>query len=242
MNDTTENSAPRGIDAPVEIDTTASASMEPAQIEAMFTRSDGGYAFARWNRPIAPVLFGVEEDTVATFKGAIQAVVALAGHQMAETDPELGANLMFFFLRDWQELRDTPNLDRLIPDLAALTDRLEAQSATQYRAFRFDAEGGIQAAFVFLRVRGAMAEIPAETQALAQSALVMLLWSDRAFADSSPLGRIPVGDGPQADAGTTILNPEIAGLIRAAYDPVMPVCSDDPSHALRLYARMGTRQ
>ena len=31
---------------------------------------------------------------------------------MAETDPELGANLMVFFVRDWCELSQTPTLDR----------------------------------------------------------------------------------------------------------------------------------
>jgi hypothetical protein len=34
------------------------------------------------------------------------------------------------------------------------------------------------------------------------------------------------------------LRPEIAAVIRAAYDPVLPVAATDPSHALRLAARM----
>ncbi|PJJ85970.1 hypothetical protein CLV77_0502 [Brevirhabdus pacifica] len=211
--------------------------MDPARIEAMFTRSDGAYTFARWNRPVVPVLFGVEDQTVSTFKGAIEAIVTLAGHEMADTDPELGANMMFFFLREWQELRDTPNLDRLIPDLAPLTDRLEAADATHYRAFRFDEAGGIRAAFIFLRVTGAVAELPADTLALAEATQAMLLWSDRAFAESSPLGQL----GEEGRV-STILKPEIAGLIRAAYDPVLPPSATDPSHALRLYARLAAGQ
>ena len=71
--------------------------MEPAEIEALFTRADGSYLFARWGRPIVPVVFGVDDATLAVIKGAFEAVVALAGHRMAETDPELGANLMVFF-------------------------------------------------------------------------------------------------------------------------------------------------
>ena len=89
--------------------------MDPQTVARLFTRADGSYLFARWGRPIAPVVFGVEEETVSILKGAIEAVVALAGHTMAETDPELGANLMVFFIRDWDELTETPNLDRLIP-------------------------------------------------------------------------------------------------------------------------------
>ena len=76
-----------------------SALLLPEEIEALFTREDGTYAFARWGRPIAPIVFGVTDETLVTVKGAVEAVVTLAGHQMAETDPELGANLMFFFFR-----------------------------------------------------------------------------------------------------------------------------------------------
>jgi hypothetical protein len=39
-----------------------------------------------------------------------------------------------------------------------------------------------------------------------------------------------------------MLRPEIGALIRAAYDPVLPPAADDPSHALRLDARMRAGQ
>lgn len=204
--------------------------MTPEDIHPLFTRSDGSYAFARWGRPVAPVVFGVTEDTLGTVKGAIEAVVTLAEHRMAETDPELGANLMVFFFREWQELPEVPDLDRLVPDLGPLVDRLEAAEANQYRLFRFDEHGAIRAAFVFLRMDDAMSAQPAEELALAQAVQAVLLWSDRAFADRSPLAR--------TEEGTVILRPEIAGIVRAAYDPVMPAVADDPSHALRLAARL----
>ncbi|GHE04656.1 hypothetical protein U879_01405 [Defluviimonas sp. 20V17] len=209
--------------------------MTPEDIAPLFTRADGRYLCARWGRPIVPVVFGVEDATLSSVKGAIEAVVALAGHQMAETDPELGANLMIFFFRDWAELGGVPNLDRLIPDLPPLLARLQAQGANQYRAFRFDADGAIRAAFVFLRMDAALSVLPAEELALAQAAQVILLWSEQAFANRSPLAR--AGTGAQA---TVILRPEIAGLIRAAYDPAMPAVAQDPSHALRLAARLGS--
>ena len=78
-----------------------SETLTPDEIEALFTRADGEFLFTRWGRPIAPVVFGVEDATLGTVKGALEAVVTLAGHEMAETDPELGANLMIFFFRDW---------------------------------------------------------------------------------------------------------------------------------------------
>jgi hypothetical protein len=202
-------------------------------IETLFTRSDGGYVFARWGRPVAPVVFGVEEETLTVIKGALEAVVALAGHQMAETDPELGANLMVFFCRDWDELPEVPNLDRLVPDLLPLVARLKAAEANQYRIFRFDSAGGIKAGFVFLRMDEHLQAVSADVLALSQIVQTILLWSDMAFRDRSPLAVLD---------GRTILRPDIAGLIRAAYDPVLPVAAQDASHALRLYARLQKAQ
>lgn len=205
--------------------------LTPEEIQALFTRSDGSYGFARWGRPIAPIVFGVQEKTLQVVKGAIEAVATLAGHQMAETDPELGSNLMFFFFRDWNELLDVPDLGRLIPDLAPLVARLQQADASQYRAFRFDDQGAIQASFVFLRMQGTMAELPAETLALSQAVQVILLWSDQAFSQISPLAVLP-------ETGATILRPEIAAIIAAGYDRLMPPSANDASHALRLFARL----
>ncbi|AHM04227.1 hypothetical protein roselon_01864 [Roseibacterium elongatum DSM 19469] len=205
--------------------------LSPPEIEALFTRADGQYLFARWGRPIVPVVFGVEDQTVSILKGAIEAVVALAGHKMAETDPELGANLMVFFIRDWSELVETPNLDRLLPDLPGIVARLQDADANQYRSFRFDEAGGIKAAFVFICMDEAMSAVPAETIALSQVVQTILLWSDTAFLGTSPLAVVQK-DGP------AVLKPQIADVIRAAYDPVMPVAATDPPHALRLAARL----
>jgi len=207
------------------------SSLSANQIETLFTRSDGSYAFARWGRPIAPIVFGVDDQTLSIVKGAVEAVVAMAGHQMAETDPELGVNLMLFFFRDWDELPNVPDLDRLVPDLVPLVDRLKEADANQYRIFRFDETGAIKASFVFLRMDKELSAVPAETLALSQIVQTVLLWSDTAFRNASPLAHI-------AEKKTTILRPDIADLIRAAYDPVMPPAASDPSHALRLAARI----
>ncbi len=207
--------------------------MDQAEVEALFTRSDGTYAFARWGRPIAPVVFGVEDATLPVIKGAWQAVAQLAGHEMAETDPELGTNVMMFFCRDWSELPQVPNLDRLVPGLAETVSRLENAGANQYRTFRFDAQGAIKACFIFLRMDSDLASVPAETLALGQAVQSILLWSDLAFRERSALA---------VASGHTILRPDIGNVIRAAYDPVMPASAQDPSHALRLSARVSMHQ
>lgn len=204
--------------------------MDADEIGRLFTRGDGSYLCARWGRPIVPVVFGVDDATLSVVKGAVEAVVALAGQNMAETDPELGANLMLFFCRDWDELRGVPNLDRLITGLGPLVDRLEAAEANQYRVFRFDQAGAIRACFVFLRMDAHLAAVPAETLALSQAVQSILVWSDRAFVEASPLGML---------GEVAVLKPGIAGVIRAAYDRVMPAVAQDPSHALRLAARVG---
>lgn len=203
--------------------------MTPDQVQALFTRSDGQYLFARWGRAIVPVVFGLDDATLPVMKGAIEAVAGLAGHEIAAADPELGANLMVFFFRDWAELPAVPNLDKLIPDLGRLCARLAGQEANQYRAFRFDPAGAIKAAFVFVRMDAAMDAVPADVLALSQAVQIIVLWSDRAFADRSPLVDAGAGAG---------LRPEIAGLIRVAYAPLMPSAARDASHAYRLAARL----
>ena len=199
-----------------------------------FTRADGSYVFARWGRPIAPVVFGVEDQTISILKGAIEAVCQLAGHEMAETDPELGSNFMVFFMRERQELLDTPNLDRMIPELDTLVARLREADANQYRIFRFDTNGGIRACFIFLKMDAVLAGIPADTLCLGQVVQSVLLWSDEAFLNASPLAL--TGDN------VAILRPDVAAIIRAAYDPRLPVVADDASHALRLQARIEVSQ
>jgi len=200
-----------------------------SEVEKLFTRADGAYVFARWGRPIVPVVFGVDDASLSVFKGAIEAVVTLAGHQMAETDPELGVNLMIFFCRDWDELPEVPNLDQLVPDLVPLVAKLKKADANQYRIFRFDDAGAIRASFVFLRMDEHMAAVSADTLALSQAVQTILLWSDKAFDDAPPLAMIE---------DKAVLRPEIADVVRAAYDPVMPAAAQDASHALRLSARI----
>ena len=57
-----------------------------------------------------------------------------------------------------------------------------------------------------------------------------LLWAEEAFQGAGALARA----GEQV-----VLRPDIAAIVRAAYDPVMPDVADDASHALRLAARIG---
>lgn len=208
--------------------------MTADEVGRFFTRSDGSYLFARWGRPIAPIVFGVEDGTLAIVRGAFEALCALAGHEMAETDPELGTNVMVFFFRDWDELLQVPDLDRLIDGLAPLVARLSEAGANQYRVFRFDEAGAIKACFVFLRMDEVLSAVPADALALSQVVQSLLLWSDVAFTDRSPLGTL--GDG------RVVVRPEVGALVRAAYDPVMPAMARDTSHALRLAARMQVQQ
>ena len=200
------------------------------EIEELFTRTDGNYVFSRWGRSISPVVFGVLDETLGLVKTAIKVVCSTCGHPTSELDPELGSNLMVFFFREWDELRAVPELDQLIPKLGNVVDRLQVVAANQYRAFRFDDVGAIQACFVFLRVDEALEQLSADSLALAQVVQAMLLWSPTAFRNKSPLAVL--------ENGTTVLRPEIAAVLRAAYDPTMPARANDPSHALRMEARI----
>ena len=167
--------------------------MNADEVEAYFTRSEGAYKFARWARPLAPIVFGVDDATLPVVKGAVQAVAALAGIEVSETDPELGSNLMFFFFSHWEELLEVPNLDKLVPNLSSLVAQLAAAEANQYRLFRFEKSGGIKACFVFLRMDAVLSELPAERLCLTQVVQSILLWSDQAFLSQSPLAILPDG-------------------------------------------------
>ena len=114
-----------------------------------------------------------------------------------------------------------------------MVGKLIKANANQYRVFRFDDEGAIKAAFVFLRMDQHMAEATADTIALSQATQTILLWSDMAFAEVTPLA---------VHEGKTVLKPEVADVIRTAYDPRMPAVAQDPSHAMRLAARLAVQQ
>ena len=183
------------------------------EIAGLFTR-EGKFLLVRWGRPVAPVMFGLADESLSIFRDVVRAVYAHAGHPLAETDPDMGANLISFFVRDWAELEEVPDLDRLTgqPDLPA---RLSARVADQYRLFRFDAGGAIRACISFVNMGGNLADVHP-----AQLAETLAVRSTLTFArDVTP------------SAG-------LAALIRAAYDPALPDVATDPSYALRLVARL----
>ena len=204
--------------------------LSPTGIERLFTREDGAFLFARWGRPLVPAILGADDGQRAALTGAIRAVADLAGIGTAPADPDLGANLPVLVLHDWDDLLAVPGLDALIPDLPALVARLAAAGANQYRTFRFDADGGIRLALVFLRPDAQTRAVPFADVALLQAVQTVLLWSDTAFRDRAPLVRIE---------GAAILRPDLGALIRAAYHPALPVTSREPALAYRLAARMG---
>lgn len=186
--------------------------MQAEEIAGLFTR-DGDYLCARWGRPVAPVIFGLADDSLVVFRSAMAAVLAHAGVAMAETDPEMGANMLSFFVRDWDELAGVPDFDRLVGQ-AGLPARLKAERAGQYRVFRFDGDGGIRACITLVNMGGALAEAHPGRLAEVLAVRAMLTFA----RDVTP-------------------SADLARVIRAAYDPALPVVARDASHALRLAAR-----
>lgn len=200
------------------------------QVQEMFT-NDGRYIFARWARPIAPVVFGTDDESLAVFKDAFATVASLGNMHLAETDPELGANFLVFICSDWSEIQQVPDLDRLLANLDGLVTELDRSGANQYRSFAFDPEGAIKLCILLLKYDDDMAKVSAQALATGQMAQAMLLWSPSAFLEKSPIGIIESNN-------MAIVRPSIAALIRAAYDNTMPDTAGDSSHALRLSARV----
>ncbi|MEM0924151.1 MAG: hypothetical protein AAGI13_13965 [Pseudomonadota bacterium] len=200
------------------------------QITALFTRSDGAFRFARWGRALAPVVYGTNDEGVRIFEDSLASVAGLAGLAIIDLDPELGANFLVFFSRDWAELKEVPHLEKLIPDLGKLITMLQTAGANQYRIFGFDEAGAIRICITLLRYDRDLQQVSAQTLAVSQCVQALLLWSDTAFTAESPIALI--------DKGRCIVKPWYADLIRAAYDPVLNATDEDPSLALRLAARM----
>ena len=203
--------------------------LTPEHIEHLFAHPDG-YHFARWGRPIAPIVFGVDDDSLNVMKDAMARTVAVTGGVLAETDPELGANFMWFFVRSWDELLGVPNLDQLIPNMAALVEKLTEEGASQYRSFTFDEDGAIKFCVTFFNMSGPIADTPIQVLVTGETVQCLALWSKSAFDAESPIGLLE-------ENGLCVVKPDYASLIRAAYDPVMPGAAEDASHALRLSAR-----
>ncbi|MEM9139086.1 MAG: hypothetical protein AAGB15_04590 [Pseudomonadota bacterium] len=199
-------------------------------VAAQFTRRDGAFRFARWGRPLAPVIVGTNDEGCRIFEGGIASAARIAGLEVAELDPDLGANFLVFLVNDWAELTEAPNLIRLIPNLPDLIQTLGEHGANQYRVFNFTEDGAIRLCITLLRYDDELQKVSAQTLALGQALQGLLLWSDKAFMEESPIAL--AGDG------LAVVKPVFADLLRAAYDPVLPDASSDAALALRLAARL----
>lgn len=203
--------------------------MTPEKIEELFNHK-GQYRFARWGRPIVPVVFGVDDESLNVMKDAMARTVGVTGGALAETDPELGANFMWFFITSWQELLDVPKLEELIPGLPDLIEKLAANNSEHYRSFNFDADGAIKFCVTLFNMSGPIADLPIQVLVTGETVQAVALWGPNAFDDVSPIATLE-------ENGLCVVKPEFASLIRAAYDPAMPNAADDPSHAMRLAPR-----
>ena len=201
------------------------------EIETLFTRTDGSYAFARWARPIVPVVFGIDDDSLTHLKAAIAQTVAVTGGILQDTDPELGANFMWFFCQNWDEISLIPDLGKLVPDLDETLATLTKTKAAQHRMFIYDSDGAIKMCIVFLRMTGAVADLSIQALGVGETLQSLLLWSDKSFESDSPIATLK-------DNGICIVKPKYAALVRAAYDSTMPASAGDASHVLRLFPRV----
>lgn len=199
-------------------------------VAAQFTRRDGTFRFARWARPLAPVIVGTNDEGCRIFEEGIASAARVAGLQVTELDPDLGANFMIFLVNDWAELTHAPNLIRLIPNLPDLIAELTGADANQYRVFNFTEDGAIRLCITMLRYDEELQKVSAQTLAVGQALQGLLLWSDKAFMDESPIAL--------TDDGLCVIKPRHADLLRAAYDPALPDTANDASLALRLAARL----
>jgi len=203
---------------------------EIAKVGGLFTRSDKSFRFARWGRPLAEVVYGTNEEGAAVFAEALKRVAGLAGLETGIEDEELGANFMVFLVEDWRQLSETPNMDKLIPDLDKLVSTLQGSGANQYRIFAFDETGAVKLCITLLRYDEQMQAVAPQAVALSQAVMGMLLWSDNAFTSETPVA--------QLEGGRVAVKPWFQDMIRAAYADGVPAASDDPVTARKIADQM----
>ncbi len=203
--------------------------MSNKKISDLFLR-DGKYHFSRWSKPISPVIFGVDNDSLTAIRAAFCDVLSLTSLELSDFDPELGANFFMFFCSEWSELDVVPNLGKLIPNLSSLIRSLDENEANQYRTFSFTADGAINVVVVLLKYDLKLSSVSIQTLAVNQMLQSVLLWSADAFKNESPLTLIK-------KTNRCVIKPFYAAVVKAAYDPILPHYSVDKVHAMRLDAR-----
>lgn len=202
--------------------------MTPDEIAPLFTRPDGSFHFARWARPVAPMVYGVAAETLPLMKGGVRLIADLIGQPWAETDAEAGFNNLLICVAEWWELAGETELERILPEIGTLAAQLAEDEAEQYRLFRFDPEGGIRHCLTLMRISGALARMPADLIALGHAVATALDWAPGALA----------GGIMRSGAEGAELRPDLIALMKAAYDPALPAVATDPAFAYRLSARI----
>ena len=204
--------------------------MNVLDISSLFVR-DGEYRFSRWNKPISPVVFGVDDTSLVAIRAAFSNVIELTALGLTDLDPDLGANFLVFFCSEWKELNGIPNLNKLIPNLFDLLDTLDENGANQYRTFSFTEAGAINVSVLLLKYDSHLASVSVQTLSTSQMLQSILLWSPDAFKTESPIAIVEANN-------MCVIKPFYAALVKAAYDQVLPDYSEDPAHALRLQSRL----
>ena len=204
--------------------------MSLEKIRKLFSHK-GVYKFSRWNKPISPVVFGVNDTSLSELKSAFSEVVSLSYNPLSDIDPDFGSNFMTFFCSDWEELHGIPNLEKLIINLGELVKSLERRGSNQYRSFRFSSDGSIRLCILLLKYDKELASVSVQTLGTNQMLQSILLWSPEAFKEESPIAYTRKNN-------YCFIKPFYSALIKASYDRVLPDVSYDSDHALRLMARV----
>ncbi len=175
--------------------------------------------FARWARPIAPRVYGVESQGADTLMTGFRRAAEAANAPYAVEDEKFGANVLVFVCSEWLELKATPKLEQLVPQLDHLIGHLRISDESTWRMVGFDETGAIDFAVVLIRVDDVIGGLSGETVALEQAVRIMLHWSDDAFASEKPL--------KVTESGRASLKPFTEAVLASAYDEGSPIASDD---------------
>lgn len=199
------------------------------EIQSMFTFKSN-FRFSRWSGNIVPLILGLNDFSLGLFKKKLLSVLSFLPIQIDEFEIEKKANYVFIFFKKWDELYNLANIKEIIPDHLSLLKSLSLKKPSQYRRFYFDKNGGINFCVFLIPIENEIDELSYEEFIIQTLIKSILLWSEefQNFKDFYYFSR---------KKNEFCLSTDFLSFLKACYDPVLPVKTNDASHSLRIFAR-----
>ena len=200
--------------------------MLPADITTYFSRPADKFLFQRWDAPIVPQVFGTAAPDPALILTAMKKVAAISGHDLVTSPSGAGMNCTIWFVKEWTDIMKLPGTEMLLGSLGVIVKLLSKKKGNMQRSIDTDPKtGAISRMVVTIRRAGPWAEWSDEHIALRLAVQTHLRWG---YGKTLPALLVKDADGSWSIA------PAVEQILKVAYDPSLPLRSEDPALADKL--------